>query len=107
MSGLGAENSGIVMSGGVISSVAGDISIEGNGGGGSGSNHYGVWMAGGAIVTSLATANVRITGTAGAVPGGHTNIGVHLDNGSVTSSDGRLELNGTGGPAPATTISES
>ena len=97
------DNLGVLVEGtdSQVNAVDGDITITGNGGGGSTVSNQGVLVQNGGVVGSTGTgpdaATITITGTGGS--GTDSNIGVQVkDTGSrVTAVDGRISIVGTGG----------
>ncbi|BAQ60477.1 alkaline phosphatase [Geminocystis sp. NIES-3708] len=103
--GFGSENAvstnyGVQVTGGssAITSIDGDITIEGTGGG-SGSNNRGVSIEGGGVISSTGKATITVIGQGSGNPlstGG--NRGVRVDNtGKITSKNGAIFISGTAG----------
>ena len=89
-----SDNRGVEISGSetLITSVAGDIKIIGQGGFGFEDYNTGVWVHSGASITSTGTAKIDITGTAGR--GRHENNGVLLNGYGTNSATTISSLNG-------------
>jgi hypothetical protein len=104
----GIAHRGVTLSeaGSTISSIEGDISLTGTGGGGTNSHHVGVGLHLGARVESTGTgsnaATITINGTGGTGGTGSSfnrGVGIFNANSLVTSVDGDIVTNGTGGNA--------
>jgi hypothetical protein len=85
----------------LVSSVSGDVHITGTALGGSGAvNNAGVLIQSAAVVQSTDTAHITITGV-GSTVGSSNNPGIAIDGiggaASVTTVNGAITLNGTGG----------
>ena len=99
-SGVGANfSTGIYVDSSTISSVNGDINLTGTGGGGTGTNHFGIRTTA-AIFESTGTginaATITLNGTGG--DGTDWGVGLGMLNDSVIRSvDGNVLLVGTGG----------
>jgi hypothetical protein len=81
---------------GRISSIAGDITITGHGGVGTGEYDDGVLLQTGSTIESIATADITVTGIGG---GGTRNVkGVTVEQGAVIHSlNGDIQITGQGG----------
>ena len=84
----------------IVSSVDGDITLQGTAGDGSGDLNTGLDINGADITSSGAgtdAAQITLIGTGGA--GTNSAKGINLENATVTSIDGDLSLTGQGGAA--------
>jgi hypothetical protein len=101
------ENRGVAISGPDtgVSSAAGDLTVIGVGGDGTGSGNQGVLVYNGAFITSLGTGSdaglVTVEGTGGSGNAGNTGVEVTVGGAIISSTDGPITLNGTGSPTPA------
>jgi filamentous hemagglutinin family protein len=88
---------GINLNGAVLSSGAGNITLNGRGDT-AGSNRYGVVLQGGASLTATNGGAITINGTGGSSCCGSNNLGIYiLGSSTVTAVDGTVSLTGTGG----------
>ena len=82
-----------------ITSAVGDIQITGTGGAGTGNYNGGIIVDIGGEIRSWGTgtnaADVTLTGNG--AQGTNLAVGVHVDSATITTVDGDIQLNGTGG----------
>ncbi|MDJ0745970.1 MAG: CHAT domain-containing protein [Xenococcaceae cyanobacterium MO_167.B27] len=81
-----------------VTSVNGNITLNGTGGG-TGNSNYGIFVNDGGTIESTETGNVSLTGIAGSDISGSENQGILIfsTNARVGSVDGNISLTGTGG----------
>ncbi|MDB5341469.1 MAG: hypothetical protein JWN70_7088 [Planctomycetaceae bacterium] len=91
-----------------IRTVVGDIQITGVGGAGTATFNSGVDLQEGGSIISTGTARINVTGTGGtgvfgpATGAGQVGVWVLNSNSRITSQDGDIQINGTGGGDPGT-----
>ncbi|HEX3560820.1 MAG TPA: Calx-beta domain-containing protein [Pyrinomonadaceae bacterium] len=101
------QNRGVQVEGAgtTITSLAGDISINGHGGSGSGPGNNGIDVDSGATLVASGPASISLTGTGGS--GSSDCYGVGLDGGgqpgtTVSAVNGDISINGVAGGATGT-----
>lgn len=87
------DASGIWMPGGTVQSADGAISMNGNGGSGTGAANQGIHLEGTATIQST-TGHIALTGMGG--NGTDNNNGVWLNAGTVQTTNGNIVITGTG-----------
>ncbi len=85
-----------------VTSSGGNVSVTGFGGNMANANgQKGIRVAAGGMITAGGNGTVTVTGTGGNASS-QNNDGVHLTNGTLTSSGGNVSVTGTGGGAAST-----